>query len=929
MRRPLLAAALSAACAFSTLPLLAVPAAAAAPATATSSETPAGCSTLMLPPVGPAVDGVVQPPSAEPVVLPECADDGTPTGVSVDVVEALEAQGWSSPTAPTSGLRATVDPGSISGRVVDAQGAPLGGVCVQSEPLNFATGGTFRGVFTQADGLFTLTDLAPTTYLVSVQDCSTTSIARAYAPGVDRRSLATPVVVTSGGTAAVGDVATRLGATISGTVRADGVAVPGVCVTARSPSFGFESTSTTADGSYVLDGLAPGRWQVGFRDCSASGLLPQWAPGQANPFSSVPVAVAPGAAVTGVDAALVRGGTVTGTVRDTAGTPVAGACVGAESLLPAESVPSVTTASDGTYALRGLPSGTHLVSAFRCGDRDSSPDDAPAWVGGATRERATRLVVTGREQLSGRDVVLAVLGSTEPAPSGSLAGTLVDEAGTALADMCVDVLDATDGSVVSGTNGEADGTWSVGGLPAGQYRVEAQDCSFVRRHVPTTFPAPPAEPLSLAEGETRTGVRIQLSRGAAMTGRALKASTGAPLPFVCVSAGGDDDFAFGTTVGQDGTWRVAGLRPNATYSVFAYDCFANDYREQFSPKTAVAGATGTTTSLGDEDFLSGGEVDLSYTSPGPWTCLQARFNGSAGGGFGYGFGSFQASGASVRGVRPGTHTLSFGSCSANRTWEFFEDASTSDAATPVTVTAGRLTDLYTDLRDSMDDRDEDGDVDAADSCDDIPNADQANRDGDALGDACDALADVSSSDGFEPFVRRLLAAAVTSGCGVADNGPGVLYCTTGQVTREQMAVFLMKAQGVTAPPAYQGQFADVAAGSPFAPWIAALVEQGITAGCGTDAATGKPLYCPTGVVNREQMAVFLLKAQGVTADDLQPYAGTFTDVPESSGFARWIEELVRRGVTAGIGDGKYGPKNAVTRGQMAVFLSKAFALPPV
>ena len=57
-----------------------------------------------------------------------------------------------------------------------------------------------------------------------------------------------------------------------------------------------------------------------------------------------------------------------------------------------------------------------------------------------------------------------------------------------------------------------------------------------------------------------------------------------------------------------------------------------------------------------------------------------------------------------------------------------------------------------------------------------------------------------------------------------------------------------------------------------------------------------------------------------------PGTPTFSDVPASSGFYDWIEEFVDQGFTAGCGGGKYCPGNPVTRGQMAVFLSKAFAL---
>jgi len=52
----------------------------------------------------------------------------------------------------------------------------------------------------------------------------------------------------------------------------------------------------------------------------------------------------------------------------------------------------------------------------------------------------------------------------------------------------------------------------------------------------------------------------------------------------------------------------------------------------------------------------------------------------------------------------------------------------------------------------------------------------------------------------------------------------------------------------------------------------------------------------------------------------------FTDVPASSPFCRWIEELVRRAVVAGCGGGRYCPQDPVSREQMAVFISATFGL---
>jgi plastocyanin len=57
-----------------------------------------------------------------------------------------------------------------------------------------------------------------------------------------------------------------------------------------------------------------------------------------------------------------------------------------------------------------------------------------------------------------------------------------------------------------------------------------------------------------------------------------------------------------------------------------------------------------------------------------------------------------------------------------------------------------------------------------------------------------------------------------------------------------------------------------------------------------------------------------------------PATPTFSDVPASDPRYRFVEALVAAGVTGGCGGGLYCPDAALTRGQMAVFLSVALGL---
>jgi hypothetical protein len=183
-----------------------------------------------------------------------------------------------------------------------------------------------------------------------------------------------------------------------------------------------------------------------------------------------------------------------------------------------------------------------------------------------------------------------------------------------------------------------------------------------------------------------------------------------------------------------------------------------------------------------------------------------------------------------------------------------------------------------------------------------------------------SFADVSQTEPFYRFIETLLHNQITTGCLPAGN-----YCPSTTVTRGQMSVFLLRSRFGAAyvpPPATGTVFADVPISNPFVAFIEDLAARQVTSGC---LPVGN--YCPDANVTREQMAVFLLRMlEGPTYFPPDCTVPTFNDVPCTSGFARWIEELVRRQITAGCGGGAYCPTNPLPRGQMAVFLTATYSL---
>lgn len=88
--------------------------------------------------------------------------------------------------------------------------------------------------------------------------------------------------------------------------------------------------------------------------------------------------------------------------------------------------------------------------------------------------------------------------------------------------------------------------------------------------------------------------------------------------------------------------------------------------------------------------------------------------------------------------------------------------------------------------------------------------------------------------------------------------------------------------------------------------------------------TGDGRYGPVDPVSRGQMATFLAQAL-----DLEPVAdGPFTDTAGSPHEGN-INAVAAAGIAGGFDDGTYRPGEAVTRGQMATFLAKALDLEPV
>jgi hypothetical protein len=185
--------------------------------------------------------------------------------------------------------------------------------------------------------------------------------------------------------------------------------------------------------------------------------------------------------------------------------------------------------------------------------------------------------------------------------------------------------------------------------------------------------------------------------------------------------------------------------------------------------------------------------------------------------------------------------------------------------------------------------------------------------------------DVPNTHMFWHHIEAFYNAGITSGCSQSPR----LYCPNNPVTRGEMAVFIERALGKFAPsPTPSGMFTDVPYPGleSFTPFIEQYYNDGLTVGC-----SQSPLkYCPQNNVTRGEMAVFIERALGNFAPNPSP-TKMFTDVPYPGmeSFTPFIEQFYNDGITVGCSQSPlmYCPQNNVTRGEMAVFIVRAFGIP--
>jgi hypothetical protein len=230
-------------------------------------------------------------------------------------------------------------------------------------------------------------------------------------------------------------------------------------------AYAFESEEeawcekTEGEGRYSIDELPADEYVVAFWG-KPLGYVPQYYNGRRSWWEADPVSVAT-EAVTGIDAEMVAGGAIEGTVtRAPGGDPVEEAEVCAWDETAEVFAGCAFPGSDGKYALRGLPAGEYTVEFW-----PYESDLLGQFYNGKNKaSEADPVSVTPPTTQSGIDAELQLGGTIEGTVRAASSGTPVQ-----WVEVCAwGVLSESLGCAFSG----ADGNYAIRGLRTSSYKVE-------------------------------------------------------------------------------------------------------------------------------------------------------------------------------------------------------------------------------------------------------------------------------------------------------------------------------------------------------------------------------------------------------------------------------------------------------------------------
>jgi hypothetical protein len=380
------------------------------------------------------------------------ADAATPFTVAANVTVSNKNL-----TAP----RCATISGTITG--ASAPGIPLDGVDVYLE----SSAGYYAGSDFTYDGTFSFDSIGPGTYYLHLTPDG--DYKEIWYGGSYLRSTATPIVVAENGSVVVNPVVT-VGGSIAGTVTdastGDPVYYATVHVTGRTTGI-QRSTYTDELGNYEIRGLPAETYTVQFSYYHTTGYADQWYNGANRETSSTGVVVGSGSHVTGKNAALVEGATITGSVHAASNhsVPVKYTQVTAFSST-GDYLGYDTTDRLGNFSISSVPPGSVTLEFYPWNTYQSQ-----YWSNKSSLASATFFTVANGVTYSGKDAYLT--------GDSSISGSVSNAAGEDVDGIYVGSWKLVGSTYVEGDSVATDGNgqYTLPGLGAGTYKIGFFDVS--------------------------------------------------------------------------------------------------------------------------------------------------------------------------------------------------------------------------------------------------------------------------------------------------------------------------------------------------------------------------------------------------------------------------------------------------------------------
>ncbi len=462
-------------------------------------------------------------------------------------------------TAPgsTTDINAVlVKGGSISGTVTDkGTGVAIQGISVSA--YNAANGSSVSYGYTDGSGSYHIGGLASGSYKLRFSGGSSARYPVQWYSNKEQQRTADIVEVTAPSSVTGIDMAMEKGGAITGVVTdsATGAGLQGVYVSAYSVASGqwAGSGSTDGTGAYSITGMATGDYKLSF---SLSGYVTQWSGGKADQSEATTVTVSAPNISDGVNMALAKGGSISGTIADrVTGVGISGSYLYAIDRVTGEWAASASTDSNGRYTIPGLASGSYRLQI----QPPSSTGYLGGWYGGQDGYLCAGTVsVTAPDETSGIDALLDM--------GGSISGLVTDAAnGTGIAGVSVSLSNSSGNTGMTfhyTTTIDATGAYIIGGLPTGEYSLTFSAPGYIRMTSPAA--------VKVNAPGVMSGVNVSLVRGGGISGRVTDSATGEGVEGVLVEAW--DSLAGGganSTSDYQGNYVITGL-PSGSYAI-TYD----------------------------------------------------------------------------------------------------------------------------------------------------------------------------------------------------------------------------------------------------------------------------------------------------------------------------------------------------------------------